>query len=151
MTRLSDGFTIIELVVVVAILGIVAAIGFVRLPSDRLAVNQAADGLAADVKLARFQAISRNTYVEIRISPGTNSYAVLERDSGDQIKGVTLGSDGRSPSVRISSVDTPANNIVFDPRGIGIGAGPQNVEFSSQRSDFSRTVEISQQGRVAVK
>lgn len=151
MRSSRQGLSILEVLIAVAIVGVILGIGFLRLPSDRLAVNQAADGLVSDVKLARFQAISRNTYVQVNVMPGTNSYEIVERDSGAVIKSVKLGGDQRSGSVRLAAVDVPGNRVVFDPRGIGIGNGPQSVTFASNRSEYTRTVDISQQGRVAVR
>lgn len=151
MRSSEQGLSLLEILVVVAVLGVILGVGFLLLPSDRLAVNQAADGLVSDVKLARFQAISRNKYVQVNVFPDSNAYEVIERDSGAVIKSVRLGSDQRSGSVRIRSVDVPANHVVFDPRGIGIGMGPQSVTFSSNRSDYTKTVDISQQGMVAVR
>lgn len=151
MSRSELGITIIELLIAVAILGILVGVGIISLPSDRFAVNQAAEGLSSDIKLARFQAISRNTYVLVEASVDDNGYVIRERDSGVEIKRVALAGDGRTPGVVLEAVDIPANDVVFDPRGIGIGNGPQEIVFSSTRSGFARTVAVSQQGRVTTR
>lgn len=145
------GFTIVELLIVLAIVGILGAIVFTNIPRDHFAVRQAATGLARDVELARFQAISRNTYVIVEIDTDDNSYVVSERDSAAVIKRVNFDGHSRTPNVRVASVDVDANDIVFDPRGIGIGLGPQTIILESTISDFTRTVTISQPGKVDVQ
>lgn len=151
MVRPRQGFTLLELLVIVAVMGILFGIGFVNLPRDRFAVRQAAEGLARDVQLARFQAISRNTYVRLEIDPASDSYVIRERDSGTAIKTVQLAGSSSTPQTEIGSVDVDANDLVFDPRGIGIGLGAQRVVISSTASDYTKTVVISQQGKASIE
>jgi type II secretion system protein H len=150
VTRGQQGFSLLELLVVIAVLGVLLGIGFVNLPRDRFAVNQAAEGLARDVQLARFEAIRRNTFVVLQIDADNNRYQIVERDGGAVFKRVELGSSS-TPQARIASVDAPANNLVFDPRGIGIGLGPQAVVIGSTATDYSKTVRLSQQGRASIE
>src|SRR5690606_17104629 len=117
--------------------GVLMGVGFALIPRDRLAVRQAAEGLARDVQLARFQAISRNTYVRLDVRPDSNDYRLVERDSGVVLKSVSLAGDNRTARAEIIGVDNAANSIVFDPRGIGIGSGPQSVVIGSPSSGFS--------------
>lgn len=147
----SGGFTFVELLVAIAVIGVLVSIGIVSIPSERFAVRQAAEGLASDVQLARFQAISRNTYVRVDILAGSNAYRLVERDSGEVIKFVDFDGDSRTARVAILSVDNDANDIVFDPRGIGIGLGPQSVVLGNASTGFSVTVSISQPGRAIVE
>jgi len=147
----TAGFSILDLLVVLAVIGVLAGIGYWNLPRDRMAVRQAAEGLARDVQLARFQAISRNTYVVVDIRPDNNDYRLVERDSGAVLKSVSLVGDGRTARAQILSVDNEVNTIVFDPRGIGIGSGPQSIVIGSAATGFTMTVAISQPGRVTIE
>lgn len=145
------GFSILEILVALALVGVLLSVGVAVIPRDRLAVRQAAEGLARDVQLARFQAISGNRYVRLEIRPDSNDYRLVERDSGVVLKSVSLTGDNRTARAAILDVDNPANNIVFDPRGIGIGTGPQSVVIGSPSSGYSLTVSISQPGRVTIE
>lgn len=152
----AAGFTTMELLVVIAVLGIVGAIAFVVLPRDRFAVNQAVEGLVADVDLARASAIRGNQYVRLAIEPDQNRYrlvAVTWTGSGwselRELKVVGL-SDSRTQTARIDGSST-LNDLFFDPRGNAIGQGTQTIVLASGSSDFTRTLAISQQGRVSLQ
>jgi type IV fimbrial biogenesis protein FimT len=143
------GFTLLEVIIVVTILGVLLTIGITQLPRDRFAVNQAAEGLARDVQLTRFEAIRRNEFVVLRFDVAANGYQLIERDSGTVIKRVTFG-DAATPQVRLASV-TPSGDVLFDPRGITRSNQEVQVLFSSRTSDFTRAVLISQQGRAVIQ
>lgn len=151
MRHTSDGFTLIEVLIVLAVIGVLAGIGYSALPRDQFAVRQAAEGLMRDVQLARFHAISRNTYVLLDVDAATDTYRLVNRSDGTAIKIVQLGGDSRSPTAEIASVDIDANDLVFDPRGVGIGLGPQTIVVASTASAYAGTVSISQQGRATIQ
>ena len=145
----SKGISILELLVVMAIIGILAGLGVVNLPRDRFAVNQAAEGLARDVQLARFEAIRRNTFVDLQIDQAANRYQILEEESRQVIKSVGLGGTG-TPRVEIGEVSN-GGVISFDPRGIGVGAAGTDVVFRTTTGNYTRTVLINPQGRASIE
>ena len=152
----AAGLTTTELLLVVAVLGIIGAIAFVVLPRDRFAVNQAVEGLVADVDLARASAIRGNQYVRLAIEPDQNRYRLVEvawTGSGwselRDLKVVGL-SDSRTQTARIDG-SSALNDLFFDPRGNAIGQGTQTIVIASGSSDFTRIVAISQQGRVSLQ
>lgn len=59
------GFSILEMLVTMAIVSILAGLGFVSLPRDRFAAREAARVLAADMNRARSEAIRLNTNVAL--------------------------------------------------------------------------------------
>lgn len=150
----GTGLTIVELVIVVAIAGVILAVGLVLFPRDGFALSQAAEGLVSDTKLARFEAISRASYVRLAIEPNENRYRLLEVEwdaanstwvTNNVIKAVRLG-DSRTERIAISTDDD--NDLMFDPRGNPIGLGVQTVQFLAV-SGRSANVTISQQGRAS--
>src|SRR5690606_14537648 len=112
--------------------------------------------LRADVELARFHALGRGSYVQLAIEPDANQYRLVEVawngsdwDERDEIKVVPMSSN-RTPTVRIGAGST-LNDLYYDPRGNAIGQGAQTLLIESTSSDYVRTVNISQQGRVEIQ
>lgn len=68
-SRTSAGFTLLELLLVLAILGLVAALVLpaLRRPPDNLRLEAASRTLASALRLSRAQAIARNTDVVLTI------------------------------------------------------------------------------------
>ena len=149
MANPSKGISILELLVVMAIVGILAGLGFVNLPRDRFAVNQAAEGLARDVQLARFEAIRRNSFVDLRVDQAENRYRIIETDTDQIIKTVSLGGSA-TPQAEFGDV-TNDGIIRFDPRGIGVGAAGIDVEIRSATGNYTRDVRINAQGRASIE
>jgi len=146
-----SGISVVELVIVLAIAGILFAIAPLAIPRDGLAVSQAAEGLIADTQLARFEAISRAAYVRLAVEPDEDRYRLLEVtwngtswDVVRVLKEVRMADD-RTQRVRITSANS-TNDLIYDPRGNPIGLGVQTVVLDTP-SGRSETVTISQQGR----
>lgn len=109
----NGGFTLIELMIIVVILGILS---FMAYPSmmDSIRLNKiraAAADIAGNIKLTRSYAIKEaaNRYV-ITFNPGTNQY--------------TLGFD---------NVPSPGGDLV--PEGFGMG-GPRIIDLTTYGSDI---------------
>jgi type IV fimbrial biogenesis protein FimT len=155
MIRRQQGFSILELLIAMTVLGILVAMGASTMPRDRFAVNQAAEGLARDVQFARFQAINRNTFIGISVPQESSAYQIFTTDrtgaysTGNVIKSVQMGSSDR-PQAAIGTV-SPNNIILFDPRGISLTGDSKTIVIKSTASPFTRTISINAQGKATIQ
>ena len=68
--RAKHGFTLIEILIAVAIVGILLSVGFTSLPRERFAARETARIVAADLTRGRSEAIRLNTRVAVSFAPG---------------------------------------------------------------------------------
>lgn len=95
-TGRSAGFTLIEMLVVLAIAGLIAGVGWPRLERSlaRAEASRAATGVAAALRGARAAAIRRQAMVMVRVDPDG---AVLRADAAPPLampRGVALAASG---------------------------------------------------------
>lgn len=63
------GFTVLELLVALGIIGILFSLGYVAVPRDRIQVNQQTEEIARLLDKARFDAVQRNNFVMVGVEP----------------------------------------------------------------------------------
>ena len=149
------GFTLIELIIVLAIIGILAAIGFSSLRRDHFQVKQAARSFVTSVQKARFEAISQNTFGGIRVKNTgfeifTDTDAVPNNGGETVISTVPIGS---GDYVLVSIPNANNQEIVFTPRGTPLRVSANfSVNFTSARdSTYIYRATASQQGNVRLE
>ncbi|AEB11451.1 GspH/FimT family pseudopilin [Marinithermus hydrothermalis] len=159
--KVLRGVTFLELLIVLAILGVVLVLGAANLRPDRFAVNQAARGLAAQVTRARLEAIRQNCPVGVFIlTAGAGGYAVrggVWDEDQDQcvdtvFQTVRFG-EGQLASVRLDTAASTLGHfpIFFDPRGVPIGLVNGTVVLTNTGGDYNKRVVISPQGRARIQ
>jgi len=84
--RSRAGFTLIELMVVIAIIGIVASITIPWLLNPERRVKKVARELIGDMQQARVNAVKQNQNWRIDFDPGSNSYEVVDTEGADPEK-----------------------------------------------------------------
>ena len=151
----SRGITLIELLIALAIAGVLVGIAALSIHPDRTAVNQAASGLANSVSRARFEALKNNTNAGLQFSTsGAGGYIVcLDKDlNGACDSGQTLStvSFGGGDYGRVKLTNATAGTIMFDRRGIALSGGAV-VTLANQSGSYSRNVTITATGKAEIQ
>lgn len=155
------GFSLIELLIVVAIAAILLAIGFVQINSAAAATSQAAQAIASTVNRARFEAIRTNNTAgfqviaadadqggTIRVCSGVDESQVLSCATGTFVATVVL-SEGDLARARIAS---PAQlTVFFDRRGIVRNPASNVITVTDRSGGNARTVTIAATGRTEIQ
>ena len=142
----TTAFTVVELVVTVAIIGIMASVGLVLLPRHAMTVDQAQRIVGSSIQFTRFEAIKRNESIAVGMVAGTSELAVLGGGGTTVIRRYDLDPEG--DRVLIKSA-TPSDTITFNARGVATAPVARMVTIGlAGRDDFDRVLRISGQGAV---
>ena len=155
--RAPTGVTLLEIVVIMAVMGVLVGVGLVVLPNDRAPVNQAANGFARQFPRARIEALKSDRFAGVAVSTsGSGSYYVCVDQNDDRqcspseaVQTVTMG-QGANGKVRLSAVSTGFTQFMFDPRGIPMSTGG-TVTFSNAAGTYSVNVAVTAAGEASVQ
>jgi prepilin-type N-terminal cleavage/methylation domain len=138
--RNGKGFTIIELVVVIAIAGLIAAITISRAAGfiDRIEVRGAVTEVESMFSRARHIAIARGSQTVLDIDPVRSTLAI--RGSADVLASRDLQA---AHGVKLT---TNRTSITYSPIGVGYGAA--NFTMILSRGLAADTIYVSRLGRV---
>jgi general secretion pathway protein H len=138
----ENGFTLVELMVVLVIVGLMSAVVVFAMPDPRGALASEAEKFAARALAARDTAIVTARPTRLR-ADGTG-YAFDQRHGGNwvAIADKPFRAEAWGPGV----IASPAGEVSFDPAG---GADPQ-IQFILQRNDERVTILIASDGAVRV-
>ncbi len=153
--RRPAGFTLTELILIVAIIGIVAAVGIPNLLSyqPKYDLRRAADDLYSNLQMARLQAIRNNRDVRANFDINDNSYwfefdddnpdehppvpglateehrLVLNDEDGEEKDDRYRGRVRFLPSVVCSTLSNVSSSMVFNPDGTVDPPGTGNGSY----------------------
>ena len=157
--RSSSGFSVIELLIVAAILAILMGVGFVRFDPSRWELSQAEQVLSQEIMRARFEAIKSNRMVELQFDlTGNGAYSLCVDENADQIceaaevvSTTTFGS-GDFPRTLISEVTVPDDRVRFDLRGVPTESlFGTKITLETENGSKSSTLVLSATGRVEIQ
>lgn len=141
--RQNKGFSLIELIIVIAIIGIMAAIAapnFTRY-RDNANLREAARDLSSDIQLYKQRAIAENTNYEITF--GGNNYTITK--GATTVANKTVGAN--NASIVISS-PYPGGKIELETRGTLKPSGTMKLKHNTRNSEATITTSLT--GRVRV-
>jgi prepilin-type N-terminal cleavage/methylation domain-containing protein len=128
----SHGFTLIELILVIVIVGILTVIVVAKWPGEAISLQSYRENLAVDINLAKSMAISRGEAITIKNSTTTGSYTIVD----------SSGFELTSPT-QLIGVTIDSFSIVFDPYG-NPGVSDQDIGLVLEDNSTSlRVVGVS--------
>ena len=133
-----SGFTLVELLVVIVIIGLFASVAVLSMPDPRGSVVAEAERLAARAKVARDRAILESRPAALQIGPGGYSLA-LRGSGGWRQLGEHRWEEGTTP-------DPAAARIAFDTTGL---AEPMSLTLTRGRR--SAAIEIGHDGTIQIR
>ncbi|MBF0445313.1 MAG: GspH/FimT family protein [Magnetococcales bacterium] len=124
----SHGFTLIELVLVIVLVGVLTVIMAAKWPGEAITLQGYRNNLAADINLAQSMAISRSESITIKNATNSGSYTIVDASGLELI----------SP-IQFNGVTLDTFSIVFDPYG---NPGVADKEIALVLEDNSSALRI---------
>lgn len=150
MATRTNGFTLVETMLVVTILGVVALIGFPRMRDGMIRTNVrgARTTLINLLSKARTAATQTNRITVFKIQ-GNNAFVLARpRLVPDGVSNAdTLGAVERLGDIYGVTVTAAIDSVRFDPRGLGTGFGT-GTDFLVSRNGKTETIRVDGLGRV---
>ena len=152
MSTRTKGFTIIETLMVVAILGTVVLIGYPRMRDGmvRTNVRGARTTLINLITKARTAATQSNRVTLLKIN-GNDAFVLARPRLAVPVVGNTVDTLGPVEHLDLSygvTVTALVDSLRFDPRGLGTGFALAGTTFSVSRNGKTEVITIDGLGRV---
>lgn len=140
------GFTLVELMVVLAIMGLAAAAVVLTLPSGDGAARQEADRLAARLAAVRDVAVVEGFGTAAIISPSGYSFERRVRGQWQALQGRAFAAHDWPQDLRISSGgEAEQVRILFNR----LGASPTPQRLILQSGDAQEIIQITANGEIS--
>lgn len=145
--RAHNGFTLLEMMIVTAILGLTSAIAIPNYVEwhAKYQLRQAVTEIQTQLSIARISAMSRNSVVNVSLVLNGGKVQISAGDAS----GVSV-----IPATQMMSAVTGLNpaptTVAFSPLGTRSGGGPTNQQIMiSNNRGLSYTVRVTPRGKVS--
>lgn len=140
--RRIGGFTLVELLVVVTLMGLVSGAVILALPDRATPLRRDAERFAARLQQARDEAVLTGRTIEVSVSADGYAFAARDADGRHPLAPPAFGPTRWSPTVRLATT-AARDMLTFDPLG---GATPAHVVLEAGQR--RRAVHIGPNGEV---
>ncbi len=141
----DPGFTLVELLIVLVLLGLASAAVVVALPDPRGSVTAEAERFAARAKAAQDRAVIESRAMAIRVTAAGYGFDRRSKGEWEAIDSEPFHDQRWGEGIAAAVGGSDAARIVFDSTGM---ADPSAVTLS--REGEKATVTIAQDGRIDV-
>jgi prepilin-type N-terminal cleavage/methylation domain-containing protein len=144
------GFTTIEMIIVVVMIGIIAVIGFpkIRRALDKTNVRSTRVFLGTAVATARAAAVQRGCRTAVHFSSGMGTVWVTACSRANPAAIDTIGGVADLASRYNVTLVATNDSIQFDPRGLSMTNATTTVRITGATSYGTDSVLVNQLGRV---
>ncbi|HRJ64647.1 GspH/FimT family pseudopilin [Brevundimonas sp. UBA2416] len=142
--RTRSGFTLVELLMVVAIIGMAAGAVVLSVPDPRPSVAEDAERFAARLSRAREEAVLSNRPVAVETTPAGYAFMVFDGAAWSPLTDGPFGPETWTAGTTVAPA-AGSVRIVFDPTGV---AEPASMTLTRERN--SRTITVDGAGEVTL-
>ena len=143
-SAIRRGFTLVELLMVVAIIGLAAGAIVLSVPDPRPSVAEDAERFAARLSRAREESILSNRPVAVEATATGYGFSVFDGAAWSPLVEGPFGPETWTAGTTVQPSDAPVR-AVFDPTGV---AEPMTVTLSREHN--SSTITIDGAGEVSL-
>jgi prepilin-type N-terminal cleavage/methylation domain-containing protein len=140
--RTTSGFTLLELLIVIGMIGVLSAIGFVSVGGLRrsLALDEASATLSQKIQRARAQSMSTSTVWQVRITD-SDTFVLEQNTSTTTTPSWTNKSTTDLPSGMTFS-NAASTTITFTTKGIDSGSNPASIQIINGTSTLTMNISM---------
>lgn len=157
MARSNHGFTLIEMITLVILIGVLAAVAIPKLESSAFSERGFRDGVFTTLAHARRVAVAGRRFVCVSLVAGTGAAATVSVSEDVGTSPETAASINCTQAVALSAQFSGcAANQLCAPRGVTLG-GSSSVKFdalgrsvSAPNTTASATITVSNQPDITV-
>jgi general secretion pathway protein H len=142
----TNGFTLIEIMVVIFLIGIASAVVVLSLPGDAAQLRDQADRLAARIAAARDEAVLESRPMAVWLRPSGYGFEQRTEGSWQSAQGKSFGQTAWIKGTAVTLSSGKEARIVFDTTGLP--SAPADIAL--KRGEAEAVIKISAAGDVAV-